>query len=121
MQARYYDPEIGRFYVNDPVGFDNIHNFNRYTYGNNNPYRYTDPDGKSAVLVPEPSDAAWPKWAGYAVALAGAVAVDAVIDAVFNESSDGNSDYDPTSGLFVAKRNREDFMKQTVNRLKILT
>lgn len=26
----------------------NIQSFNRYTYGNNNPYRYTDPDGRSS-------------------------------------------------------------------------
>ena len=53
MQARYYDPVIGRFYSNDPVdalghmqrGNSIAHGFNRYAYGNNNPYRYTDPDG----------------------------------------------------------------------------
>lgn len=51
MQARYYDSVIGRFYSNDPVGFepDNIHSFGRYTYGNNNPYKYTDPDGKKSM------------------------------------------------------------------------
>ena len=50
MQARYYDPVIGRFYSNDPVGFksSNIHSFGRYTYGNNNPYKYVDPDGNEA-------------------------------------------------------------------------
>jgi uncharacterized protein RhaS with RHS repeats len=48
MQARYYDPVIGRFYSNDPIGFTNIHTFNRYAYANNNPYRYTDPDGRKA-------------------------------------------------------------------------
>jgi RHS repeat-associated protein len=48
MQARYYDPTIGRFYSNDPVGFniDNPMSFNRYVYANNNPYRYVDPDGR---------------------------------------------------------------------------
>ncbi len=46
MQARYYDPTIGRFYSNDPVGFRDVHSFNRYAYANNNPYKYTDPDGK---------------------------------------------------------------------------
>ncbi len=52
MQARYYDPVIGRFYSNDPVGFTgNIHSFGRYTYGNNNPYKYKDPDGNSSVSV----------------------------------------------------------------------
>lgn len=51
MQARYYDPVIGRFYSNDPVGFTNVHTFNRYAYANNNPYRYTDPDGNSPISV----------------------------------------------------------------------
>ena len=49
MQARYYDPVIGRFYSNDPVGFTNVHTFNRYA--NNNPYKYTDPDGKFPLLI----------------------------------------------------------------------
>ena len=51
MQARYYDPVIGRFYSNDPVGFNNVHNFNRYAYANNNPYKFVDPDGEAAKLV----------------------------------------------------------------------
>jgi RHS repeat-associated protein len=46
MQARYYDPVIGRFYSNDPVGFRDVHSFNRYAYANNNPYKYIDPDGR---------------------------------------------------------------------------
>ena len=49
MQARYYDPVIGRFYSNDPVGYvakNPVHSFGRYTYVNNNPYKYVDPDGK---------------------------------------------------------------------------
>ncbi len=54
MQARYYDPVIGRFYSNDPVGtlgHDSVTNgFNRYAYANNNPYKYVDPDGKLPVL-----------------------------------------------------------------------
>lgn len=51
MQARYYDPVIGRFYSNDPVGFTSVHNFNRYAYANNNPYKYTDPDGRDAISI----------------------------------------------------------------------
>ncbi|WP_306523865.1 RHS repeat domain-containing protein [Rheinheimera sp.] len=52
MQQRYYDPVIGRFYSNDPVGFsaDNPMMFNRYAYGNNNPYKYTDPDGTTVII-----------------------------------------------------------------------
>jgi uncharacterized protein RhaS with RHS repeats len=50
MQQRYYDPLIGRFYSNDPVGFTAINPmmFNRYAYANNNPYKYVDPDGNEA-------------------------------------------------------------------------
>jgi RHS repeat-associated protein len=58
MQARYYDPVIGRFYSNDPVGTmehlhgsNGIHGFNRYTYANNNPYKYTDPNGESSLAI----------------------------------------------------------------------
>lgn len=53
MQARYYDPVIGRFYSNDPVdavshlsNAEGIMGFNRYSYALNNPYKYTDPDGR---------------------------------------------------------------------------
>jgi RHS repeat-associated protein len=51
--ARYYDPSGARFMSIDPVGFKapNVHSFNRYAFANNNPYRYTDPDGKQAVGV----------------------------------------------------------------------
>ncbi len=53
MGARYYDPLLGRFMGVDPVRFDeeNIHSFNRYAYGNNNPYKFVDPDGREAVTM----------------------------------------------------------------------
>jgi RHS repeat-associated protein len=46
--ARNYDPVLGRFLSIDPVDFSekSIHSFNRYGYGNNNPLRYVDPDGR---------------------------------------------------------------------------
>jgi RHS repeat-associated protein len=49
--ARYYDPTIGRFLAVDPVAFTekNVHSFNRYAYGNNNPYKYIDPDGMAGI------------------------------------------------------------------------
>jgi hypothetical protein len=57
MQARYYDPVIGRFYSNDPVGVlghmqrgNPVHGFGRYTYVNNNPYKYVDPDGEFGLV-----------------------------------------------------------------------
>jgi len=47
MQQRYYDPEAGRFLSTDPVQADGGGgSFNRYEYANDNPYRYTDPDGR---------------------------------------------------------------------------
>lgn len=51
--ARYYDPVVGRFMGVDPKDFSetNIHSFNRYAYGNNNPYKYVDPDGEASVTV----------------------------------------------------------------------
>jgi uncharacterized protein RhaS with RHS repeats len=52
MQARYYDPVIGRFYSNDPIGFTGDYaTFNRYSYANNNPYKYVDPDGKAVIYA----------------------------------------------------------------------
>jgi len=54
MQQRYYDPVLGRFYSNDPVGFtaDKPMMFNRYAYANNNPYKFSDPDGRVTILIP---------------------------------------------------------------------
>ncbi|MBS3896461.1 RHS repeat-associated core domain-containing protein [Silanimonas sp.] len=51
MQQRYYDPAIGRFLSVDPVGplADPLQHFGRYHYANNNPYRYTDPDGRNPL------------------------------------------------------------------------
>ena len=49
MQARYYDPVIGRFYSNDPDGYvsrNPVHSFNRYAYASNNPFKFIDPDGR---------------------------------------------------------------------------
>ena len=58
--ARYYDPTIGRFMAVDPVSFTekNLHSFNRYAYGANNPYKYRDPDGRDIVLAVDPAAAA---------------------------------------------------------------
>lgn len=47
-QQRYYDPVIGRFLSVDPIESDatTAWNFNRYNYAANNPYKFTDPDGR---------------------------------------------------------------------------
>jgi RHS repeat-associated protein len=77
--ARYYDPVVGRFTGADPQGFDekNLHSFNRYSYGNNNPYKYFDPDGETpfSILLLE---AAKQFGVGYAMG----IAADAVSQAV---------------------------------------
>jgi RHS repeat-associated protein len=51
MQQRYYDPQIGRFLSVDPVTADrgDMRHFNRYAYGYNNPYTFTDPDGRCSA------------------------------------------------------------------------
>ena len=49
MQARYYDPVIGRFLSVDPVTFletDDPRYFNRYAYTANNPINAIDPTGE---------------------------------------------------------------------------
>ena len=50
MQQRYYDPVAGRFLSVDPVSADpdSGGNFNRFSYANNSPYNYIDPDGREA-------------------------------------------------------------------------
>lgn len=59
MQARYYDPVLGRFMAMDSaaVNPNDPRTFNRYAYANNNPYKYIDPDGRDAII---PSYA-WPQ------------------------------------------------------------
>jgi len=49
MQARFYDAAVGRFLSIDPEGFEDSSpfTFNRYSYANNNPYKYVDPNGAS--------------------------------------------------------------------------
>lgn len=46
--ARYYDPLIGRFLSADPkeASEETPGSFNRYAYSLNNPYSYSDPDGR---------------------------------------------------------------------------
>jgi RHS repeat-associated protein len=46
---RYYDPQIGRMLSVDPEPTDpnSGANFNSYWYANNNPYKFTDPDGRT--------------------------------------------------------------------------
>jgi len=53
LGARWYDVVLGRFMGVDPAPFDetNLHSLNRYAYGNNNPFKFKDPDGQAAFLL----------------------------------------------------------------------
>jgi len=48
-RARYYDPEIGRFLSEDPLGFEAGVNF--YAYVENNPINANDPMGEDVVYA----------------------------------------------------------------------
>ena len=56
MQARYYDPLIGRFLSIDPVGFSvgKPQMFNRYSYSFNDPINNIDPDGRQVTSITNP-------------------------------------------------------------------
>ncbi|WP_017931467.1 RHS repeat domain-containing protein [Robiginitomaculum antarcticum] len=63
MQARYYDPNIGRFLSIDPVGVtpSTPGMFNRYSYVGNDPINAIDPDGRQVCsscrfMRPRPRD-----------------------------------------------------------------
>lgn len=53
IQARYHDPEVGRFLSVDPdePKPGNVFNFNRYEYVNNNPIMRVDPTGRVIQIV----------------------------------------------------------------------
>lgn len=48
-RARYYDPAVGRFVSEDPIGFSGGSNF--YRYARNNPVRRKDPSGLCPIFV----------------------------------------------------------------------
>lgn len=52
MNARLYDPALGRFLSPDPYVqlIDFTQNYNRYSYCLNNPLRYTDPSGELFII-----------------------------------------------------------------------
>jgi RHS repeat-associated protein len=53
MNARLYDPLLGRFLSTDPyvVNPDYAQDYNRYMYARNNPLVYTDPSGENPLLI----------------------------------------------------------------------
>ena len=85
MQARYYDPVIGRFLSNDPVGFaeGGVDYFNRYAYTANNPVNAVDPDGEFFNIV-----------AGFLGGAAVGAAIEAGVQAANFVSSGGKTGFD---------------------------
>ncbi|HEX7801785.1 MAG TPA: RHS repeat-associated core domain-containing protein [Pseudoxanthomonas sp.] len=71
MQQRYYDPICGCFLSVDPVtAYEKpLTNFNRYAYANNNPYRFTDPDGRQSATMPLVTPQGAENFAGYVFSL----------------------------------------------------
>jgi len=47
MRARYYDPDLGRFLSEDPIGISG--GLNLYAYAGNDPVNLWDPSGASAT------------------------------------------------------------------------
>lgn len=58
MQQRYYDPVIGRVLSMDPItaySTGDVRYFNGYAYAFNNPYKFTDPDGRCPNCALDPN------------------------------------------------------------------
>jgi RHS repeat-associated protein len=53
MNGRLYDPLVGRMFNPDPILSDATSSqaYNKYTYVNNNPLKYTDPDGNNPLAL----------------------------------------------------------------------
>ncbi|WP_304518317.1 RHS repeat-associated core domain-containing protein, partial [Candidatus Symbiothrix dinenymphae] len=98
MNARIYDPALGRFMEMDPYVQmpDFTQSYNRYAYGLNNPFKYTDPDGEfffSLFLGPVGAVLDGMCWGAVIGAGSGAVAytVGAAISGNWSWSGFGNA------------------------------
>ena len=114
MQQRYYDPAAGRFLSVDPVttSAKDGGSFNRYVYGNNNPYRFKDPDGRFAIpLVPviiQAVTAAIGTNAGaVAVGIAGGVAIGAAINSTGAQGDNKGAQSPPLPGGLVGTQDNK--------------
>lgn len=54
-RARFYDPKLGRFISEDPIGLT-AGDVNLYSYVSNNPIRFSDPSGKQRADRDRPGD-----------------------------------------------------------------
>jgi len=106
MQARYYDPVIGRFYSNDPVDAvshlsneEGIKGFNRYSYAVNNPYKYIDPDGKAVFYFGSTGGANAGTSGATAVGLFADISSDGIILGTYESGEVGSSMATPGADL----------------------
>ena len=70
LNARYYDPEIGRFISADSISYlepETINGLNIYSYCKNNPVVNVDPSGEFAALAGETGSDLWRGVAGAAL------------------------------------------------------
>ncbi|MCE9886317.1 RHS repeat-associated core domain-containing protein, partial [Obesumbacterium proteus] len=100
---RYYDPTIGRYITQDPIGLSGGWNFYQYT---SNPVQQIDPLGNTAfelvlagmeidASIPEPTDVVPWKWLGWGVALIGAGVYSLTCE---GDKSDESQECSPPSG-----------------------
>jgi len=66
MNGRVYDPVLGRMLSPDNFvqNATSTQNYNRYTYCNNNPLKYTDPSGNVYLINPETNLYEWVNFRG---------------------------------------------------------
>lgn len=62
-RARWYEPQVGRFISEDPIGFDG-HQKDFYTYVANNSLNRKDPDGLDIAVIENGPTAYTPFWGG---------------------------------------------------------
>ena len=88
MNARLFDPQLGRFMTADPIIANpyNPQSLNRYSYVLNNPFRYTDPTGNDAI--PNPDGSVYVEEWGLTVSLGGGVVTDNILGDSYNSLID---------------------------------
>lgn len=118
-QQRYYDPIIGRFLSADPMESDvqNGWNFNRYNYAANNPFKFTDPDGRERHLERYADNFLnMPREAQQATAVMGAIAITAPLHVARAPLSFvGGAGFDTATQIYGNMKDGQSFTKAVSN------